>query len=335
MLKIGFHRFGLDKPTINAWFGGMYRSFFQALEHLGCRVSYTDDKPDNNLDVLVMPMGGGQDKGSIRAMSYYTGPVILNIGAAGYWFRKGLLERWKDRILFLYGTDRSDYSYTMARSVNLPYHNMPFASNPDIMRPLDLPRLYDIVFVGNADSGIGRHAYIKPLLDNVKDKKVFFCGSGWERYGFPFQTIEWGDMLNVIYNLSSICINLSNDEQKGSGHKLQMDANNRLFDLAMAGCFQISNAPELVKHYFNDSEVVAIDSPEKWVSAIGYYLNHPEEMEPFRQASRKRAVKDHDWSNRAQSFLNEIEMQLSQWENGHKYHSSRLQKIIRFKDAFV
>lgn len=334
MYKIGFHQFGLNKPTINSWFGGMYRSLFKALEELGCHVSYTDDEPEEAIDVLVLPMGGGQDKSSIKAMLKYDGPVILNIGAAAYWFREGLLNRWRDRILFLYGTDRSEYSFKMAESVGLPYHYMPFGSNPEIMRPLELPKLYDVVFVGNADSGIGRHQYTKLLLEELHDRKILFVGSGWEKYGYPFQTIAWGELLNIIYNISSICLNISNDEQKSAASAPRMDANNRLFDLAMAGCFQISNAPQLVRHYFDDSEVVAIDSPEEWVSAIRYYLDNPEEAHSFRMAARGRALADHDWKNRAKNFIAEIELQLSR----RKKIPAKIpswKKALRLRDGFI
>lgn len=334
MLRIGFHRFGLDKPTIDAWFGGMYRSFFQALEDLGCRVSVSQDRLDKDIDLLVLPMGGGQDKDSVKAMLSCNAPVAMNIGAAAYWFREGLLTRWKDRILFLYGTDRSAYSYQMAAAVGLPYHNLAFGSNPDVMHPLNLPKLYDVVFVGNADSGIGRHDYVRPLIDTLGDRNLLFLGSGWEKYGYPFQTVAWGKLLNILYNLSQVCINLSNDEQKKAGTVSQMDANNRLFDLAMAGCFQISNAPQLVRHYFDESEVVAIDSPTDWVDSIGHYLDHPDEMQPFRVAARERALADHRWENRAKGFVSEIESRLSA-RGAQERKPSRIGILYRLKDAWL
>jgi len=333
-MRIGFYRFGLNKPTINAWFGGMYRSFFAALENMGHQTAYIETAMDAGIDILVIPMGGGQDREGVRAMMQFDGPVIMNIGAAAHWFRRDFLTRWQDRILFLYGTDISEYSYKMARSVGLTYHNMPFGSNPEIMRPLDLPKLYDAVFVGNADSGIGRHQYIRPLLKALDGKDVLFLGSGWEAYGYPFQTVAWGKLLNIIYNLSHICLNISNDEQKNAVGAPRMDANNRLFDLGMAGCFQISNAPQLVSHYFDESEVVAIDSPTEWVDAVRHYLDRPAEMEPFRKAAHKRALADHDWKNRARAFVNEIEQQVTRRAET-KTGTSSWHRIARLKDAIL
>jgi spore maturation protein CgeB len=139
---------------------------------------------------------------------------------------------------------------------------------------------------------------------------------------------------HIIYNLSSICLNISNDEQKSAASTPRMDANNRLFDLAMAGCFQISNAPQLVRHYFDASEVVAIDSPKEWVSAIRYYLDNPEATGSFKMAARKRALADHDWKNRAKNFIDEIEIQLSR-RKMIPVKIPNWKKALRLLDVFI
>lgn len=332
-LSINFYKLGLDHHDINAWFRGMYLSFFDSLEMLGCKVIYDELKPNNNADVLVVPLGGGQDRSSAQAMKSFKGPVIINIGSADYWFRKGFLERWKNQILFAYGTDGSENSKAKFLDLGIRYYNIPFGSNSDIMKPLDINKLYDVIFVGNAQSGKGRDKYIKLLMKEIKNNyKIMFIGPGWEQYGFPSQSIAWGDVLNIFYNLSHICINLLNDEQKNIGKRL--DSNNRLFDLAMAGAFQISNAPQVIKSYFNEKEVIAIDKPEEWVSKIIYYLNHKEEMESFRLAARKRALIEHTWENRANLFVKAIENEFINWR---KRNSSRLiiNNILKIRDIYL
>jgi len=332
-LFIDFFKLGLNDPTINAWFGGMYRSFFDALRELGCHVTYSDKTPNMNADVLVVPTGGGQDKSTAKAMKQFGGPVILNVGAAAYWYRKNFLDRWHDQILFAYGTDCSDYSPRMFEESGIPYYHFPFASTPKVMRPLALPKIYDVVFVGNAASGIGRHNYVEPLMKVINTERVLLIGPGWERYGFPSQSIAWGELLNIIYNLSNVCINISNDEQK-EGSAKRLDANNRLFDLAMAGCFQISNAPQVVRKYFRDSEVVAADSPGEWVENILYYVAHPDETEPFRVAARKQALAEHTWKHRGIQFITMIETRLSDFKNSDAKAFS-LKKMFRIRDTHL
>lgn len=331
MTTIDFFSLGLNGHAVNAWFSGMYQSFFEALEEAGCRVTYSNHHPNKEADVLVAPMGGNQDRTSAQAMQAFEGPVILNVGAADYWFRRGFLERWRDRILFVYGADCSRFSNNKFARSGVTYYHLPFASNPDVMHPLKLPKLFDIVFVGNANSGSGRNTYVEPLLRAAHSHNALFVGPGWERFGFPSQSIAWGDLLNLLYNLAHVCINISNDEQKAGVDK-RLDANNRLFDLAMAGCFQISNAPQVVRRYFDKSEVVAIDPPDEWVAAIMYYLDHPAETEPFRVAARKRALAEHAWQHRATQFVDMIEAHLPAWR-GSRSALLSWQKVVRLRDT--
>ena len=332
-LIIDFYRLGLDHPAIDAWFRGIYQSFFAAIEDLGVSVTYSSKEPNRKADVLVIPLGGGQDKSSAQAMQLFSGPIILYAGAASQWFRKGFIERWHDRILFVYGFDHSEFSPQMYGKLGIPYYCLIGASNPNIMQPLGLPRLYDVVFVGNAGSGAGRHKYVEPLMRAARSRRLMFIGPGWERYGFPNQSIAWGSFLNIVYNLAQICINLSNDEEK-MGLDKRLDANYRLFDLGMAGCFQISNAPEVVRLYFDKSEVIAVDPPDEWVSAIMYYLDHPEETESFRVAVRKRALSEHTWNHRAKRFINLIETHLPVWRKTH-IESPSLKKVARLRDTML
>ncbi len=330
-VKIDFYKLGLGQPNINTWFGGMYRSFFSALRECGCQVTYSEKSPNLEADFLVIPMGGGQDRDSIRAVSQFKGPVIMNIGAAGCWFKKGLLERWKERILFMYGTDLSEFSVQQGDLVGVPYYHFPFGSNPRVMRPLAIDKLYDVTFVANADSGLGRKKFIEPLIRVAKSYKILLLGSGWEEFGYPVQSIAWGETLNAIYNMSEICINIANEEQN-LGRNSRQDANNRLFDLAMAGCFQVSNAKNLVRNYFTEQEVVAVDSPTEWVDIIMYYLKHPNEMASYRKAAHKRAVQEHTWRKRAEFFLEKVNLHSSTWSVKKHSTSNWLNKIYRYRD---
>jgi hypothetical protein len=330
-LKIDFHKLGLEQPNINTWFGGMYRSFFSALRECGCQVTYSDRSPNMEADVMIVTMGGGQDKDSVRAMDRFNGPVIMNIGAADYWFKKELLERWRDLILFMYGNDLSDFSVQQGKAVGISYYHFPFGSNPQVMRPLHLKKLYDVVFVANADSGLGRRKFIAPLIKSAKSYKILLLGSGWEEFGYPLQSIAWGETLNAIYNLSKICVNIANEEQISGSNKRQ-EANNRLFDLGMAGCFQVSNAKSLVRNYFSEQEVVVADSPKEWVDVIMYYLEHPDEMASFCEAAHKRAILEHTWLKRAEYFLEKINLHLSTWNREQQLTPKWWNKICRYRD---
>ena len=333
LLRIDFFKLGLNQPTVDTRFRLMYNSFFHALEELGCCVTYCESKPNKDANVLVVPLGDGQDKSSALAMGVFGGPIILYSSPAAEWFRRGFLNRWRDRILFAYGFDVSEFSASMYARLGIPYYHLPFASTPSVMRPLGLQKMYDVAFVGSAGSGTGRHSYIGPLMRAIRSRKVLLIGPGWEAYGFPPQFIAWGDLLNIVYNVTHICINISNDEEK-IGPDRRLDANNRLFDLAMAGCFQISNAPQVVRCYFDETEVVAVDPPDEWVAKIMYYLDHPSETEVFCVAARSRALAEHTWQHRAKQFLKMIQNHLPAWQES-RTKTSQWVKIARQCDTIL
>ena len=324
---------GNKNPVIQASFGGMYKSFWDALEKLNVKITFRDSPENLSGDILVVPLGGNQERGSSKAMSKFKGPVIAYVPPAYSWFYASFLKRWKHKIIFTYGTDASDLSKNKYQSLGIPYYHFPFASDESIFRPLNLPKLYDIVFVGNYNTGVGRFKYIKQIIETaeVKNREVLLIGNGWEKFGHPNQIIAHGKLLNYIYNSAKICLNIHNDIQY-KGLQYQMDANNRVFDLAMAGCFQLNNAKDLIHLYFNPDEIIADDNPSNLVGLIDYYLTNEIEREKFSENARKKALIEHTWHNRANAFINMIN------ENVPNYSitpQNPLQKLGLLRDQYL
>jgi len=323
--KIGFYKLGLNKPKIKTMFWGMYWGFFNAISRQGYGVTYIEDiKNINSVDILILPMGGGQDQESCRVMSHFKNKVILHTPPANSWFKVPLLKRWKTKILFVYSVDNSKFSKNQYGSLGITHYCLPFASDK-------IPKFYDVIFVANALSGTGRYKYIDLLMRkaNKKNWRVLLLGHSWEKYNFPIQLVAHGDLLNIIYNSAKICINLNNDKEK-LGENIRLDANNRLFDLAMAGCFQISNAPQVVRKYFSKNEVVAIDDPIEWVNKIEYYLKHKDERKKISKNTRLKALKEHTWDKRAKKFIEAINENI----NKKNLKTTRIKKVQQKLDHY-
>lgn len=334
-MKLCFYYSTLNDSQNASLFGSMYASFFSEIEKQNINVIFTTDINKIEGDILVLSIGGGLEPTAAKAMHKFKGPVILNIHNAYICFYKSFLKRWKSRVLFAYSTDYANLNYTKYASVNIPYYHFPFASDENVFFPLSIEKKYDIVFLGNGNSGFGRDRYINFLMDYVKkhNLKFFLAGAGWEKYGFPYRIVESGKQTNFIYNSSKICVNIHNDRQY-LGIDKEMDANNRLFDLAMAQCCQISNGEQMILKYFDKNEVVTADEPTEWINEIDYYLTHSEEREEVALKAHKRALKEHTWQIRAMNFIQFID------ENYPKY-ASRNQKvnmfilILRYLDQYI
>ncbi|VBB45110.1 hypothetical protein TRIP_D300077 [uncultured Paludibacter sp.] len=327
-MKICFYFPFLSNPQNNAIFGGMYRSFFEELENLRIEVTFTTLLEEIKGDILVTNIGGGWEKQAAKAMTIFNGPVILYVYNAYLNFNRLFLKRWHSRILFAYNPDYAKLNFEKYKSVNIPYFDFPFGSDEKIFYPFACKKKYDISFLGNANSGSGRDKYIKELIDYVckNNLNVFLAGAGWDKYGFPYRIITHGKDTNTLYNESKVCINIHNDRQY-LGIDKEMDANNRLFDLAMAGCCQVSNGEQMISRYFEKDEIATADNADEWIKKIDFYLKNEKERDKRGENARNRALKEHTWNARAKYFIQLINQQLPDY-------SSRSQKVSLFNSLF-
>jgi spore maturation protein CgeB len=144
------------------------------------------------------------------------------------------------------------------------------------------------------------------LLKRVESSRVLLVGPGWERYGVPTQSIAWGPLLNAVYGLGRVCVNLHNDEQSLGG-EVQVDANNRLFDLAMAGRPQVCNAPAVVERYFSQDEVPSYADPDTWAEAVVRLVSDTTAASGVANAAQSRARREHTWDARAITLAAAVE----------------------------
>ena len=303
-LTLNFFHMGMSNAEVALRFMGIYEAQFRGLEEAGARVRFTLDRPDSTMDCVVV---SASDADIRRAAAETDRPLILYVPPADQWFARGLLADLGGRILFVYGTALSEVTAAAYREVGIAYHYLPFAADAGLMRPLHLPAQYDVVFLGGLRHRRGYQPYIMPLLARIDPGRMLLMGGGWEKHGIPAQCVAYGPLVNVLYNLGRVCINFHGLEQC-RGAQRQLDLNNRVFDLAMAGCVQVCDNPEAVRRHFGATEVFAEATPEAWVARVLECLARPEEeLAPMRAAARARALAEHTWAHRGRLFLSWIE----------------------------
>tara|TARA_Y100000589_G_scaffold176803_1_gene167630 strand:+ start:1431 stop:2528 length:1098 start_codon:yes stop_codon:yes gene_type:complete len=102
-----------------------------------------------------------------------------------------------------------------------------------------------------------------------------------------------------IYQNSKICINYHEDSPKHIIYNL------RYFKIPFYGGFQIVDSPLNISPYFNNHQVVHINSAneKEWVDIIIHYLTHPLERYKIQIEGNKKALKSHSYKERAKIFL--------------------------------
>lgn len=334
-MHICFYFPSLANNQNNAIFGGMYESFFKELRKQGYAVTFTTELSEITGDILVTNIGSGWERTAAKAMLRFDGPVILSVYNANICFYKSFLKRWRKRLLFAYNPDSAQLNFKKYKSVNVPYFHFPFGSDPSVFKPLNISKKYDIVFLGNGNSGAGREKYIEKLVEyaTVNKLEVFLAGSGWDKYGFPYRIVKHGEETNMLYNQAKVCINIHNDRQFAGNH-IEMDANNRLFDLAMAGSCQVSNGEKMIARYFSKDEVATADDPEEWIKLIDQALQNTELRIKAGSNALRKALNEHTWEKRAAEFISFINTTNKEYSTRNQ-HVNYVKHLFRKADQYI
>lgn len=187
--------------------------------------------------------------------------------------------------------------------------HFPFGCNEQIFRKMDVPKKYDVSFVG------GWHPYREWLIKRIRKAgiSVEVIGHRW-----PQGEIDQEGMVRV-FNESRINLNLSNSASWDARYLAssprafinrlrspknieQMKA--RLFEVNGCGAFQLSYYVEGLAHCYDlDREVGVYAGADDLVEKIKFYLAHEELRESIAASGLKRTLNDHTFTKRFQKVF--------------------------------
>lgn len=205
-----------------------------------------------------------------------------------------------------------------------------FACNHFLYKPLALPKIYDVTFVGLP------HGDRRKIVEQIKKVgiKVECWGKGW-----PNGRATQDDMIR-IFSQSKININFA----KGSGSinllglariffKKENDSSIRLqnpkfwvgnvksllaniknhikgrnFEIPGCGGFLLTGDAEGLADYYEDGkEIVTYKNPKDLIRKIKYYLAHNEEREAIAKAGYERTLRCHTYEKRFEEIFKIID----------------------------
>jgi len=185
----------------------------------------------------------------------------------------------------------------------------PFGCNERIFRKLDVPRKYDVSFVG------GWHPYREWLIERIRKAGISVEVAG---YRWPKGEIDQEGMIR-LFNESRINLNLSNSASwdarylassprafinrlRSKKNIEQMKA--RIFEVSGCGAFQLSYFVEGLAHCYDiDREVCVYADVDDLIEKIKFYLAHEDLRESIATAAYKRTLKDHTFAQRFQTMF--------------------------------
>jgi spore maturation protein CgeB len=185
----------------------------------------------------------------------------------------------------------------------------PFGCNEKIFRRMDIPKKYDVSFVG------GWHPYREWLISRIRKAgvSVEVLGHRW-----PKGEIHQERMVG-LFNESRINLNLSNSSSwdvrylasspQGFINRLRSKKNieqmkARIFEINGCGSFQLSYYVEGLENcYVIDKEIAVYADSDDLIDKIKFYLVHEELRESIALAAHKRTLDQHTFSQRFEAVF--------------------------------
>jgi spore maturation protein CgeB len=189
----------------------------------------------------------------------------------------------------------------------------PFGYNPVIFTKKDLPKIFDVSFVGGFHGY--RHWTIKKLRKAGINVKAW--GAGWPA-GRLMQ-----EAMTDVFNQSKIALTLSNclswDARYLLGSprwalsdlrrckKIREQIKARHFEVSGCGSFQISYYVEDLERCFDiGREIVIYSDVDELVEKIRYYLKYEDEREAIAAEGYRRTIAEHSYIMRFTQIVNRI-----------------------------
>lgn len=178
-----------------------------------------------------------------------------------------------------------------------------FGADPEVFKPLNLERIYDVTFVGTVKSD--RAEYIRYLVENGIKVRIF--GSGWEKYE-EFKKI-WGGKVSdeefkKIINQSKINIVFSKNYQ-GKTHVLD-----RLPEISFTKSFSLVEFSKGYYELFTEGKDIAtFQTKEDLLEKIMFYLKNEPQRKRIAKNIYEKSLKNYSLVSLIINAFNKIIME--------------------------
>jgi hypothetical protein len=173
-------------------------------------------------------------------------------------------------------------------------------------RKLDLPKKYDISFIGQKHGQMPDGRFIRAEIITALNNagfNVHLFGNYWEGFDNWHGYVKDHEETVRIFNESKINLNLSYAWQWNSAPQIK----GRNMQIPECGGFQLTTPADDLQSYFQlDKEMVVADSVESLVSKCRYYLENDIERQQIADAGYDRFMRDHQWYMRFSHIFEEV-----------------------------
>lgn len=192
-------------------------------------------------------------------------------------------------VLMTYDKDQLTHAARFYRELGIPTEFYPFSVDPEMFKPMNIPKKYDVSLVGNMSSSY------YPLRNKVHEA---LSGKGL-KYHHPDMRIYTRDNFARHINESKICITGS------SSYKYLVQ---KYYEITSCGTLLMADncMDAEYQHFVPDYNFVEINEGNVF-EKVQYYLSHPEETQRIAQNGRDTILKYHTHDIRGRELISILE----------------------------
>lgn len=190
-----------------------------------------------------------------------------------------------------------DGAYRLRKEAKVDTQWIPVACDPEIHRKLDLPKRYDIGFVGRGGKKFTRAGRLRMLKEKYPNS---FIGTSDFR------------KMSEVYSMSRIGFNSS----------LRKDINMRVFEIMASGCFLLTDyikSNGFDELFVGGKHLVMYRNDKELMELVDYYLRNEMEREKIARQGYEWVVGNHTYFHRVQKMFNYIAFKF-----GRKFNDLRI-----------
>lgn len=161
-----------------------------------------------------------------------------------------------------------------------------WACNHFLYKNLNLPRIYDVSFVGRC------YGERQSFIDTLRNKGINITtfGQGWKNGG----RVSQADLIK-IYNQSKISLNIS----FASRDSKIFSTKGRDFEAPGCGSLLLTkDTKEIAKYFIPDKEIITYQETNDAAEKIKYYLKNEGERKKIARMGYERVMKEHTYEKR-------------------------------------
>ncbi|WP_251555552.1 CgeB family protein [Neobacillus muris] len=219
----------------------------------------------------------------------------------------------------IFTIDLGAYEFYQKQFPSKKIYHLPLGTDPSLYYPIEPKEdyLYDLCLIGYPYPE--RIKLINRLLNDAQHNLIL-VGPLWKKHieshiqnrGLSIIN-KWikPELARILFNRSKIILNPHRtyhyNKNKNTIEIENKSINNRSFDIAACGGFQLlTNMADIERHFATNQDIVVYSNVEECIELVHQFINDETSRDYYRRNAQKKVLENHTFTHRVKFILNQF-----------------------------